>query len=148
MSHIIHDQTTNVLNNNSTFLPDTLTLKKASNTLSFILATSQEPYYRSFALNLFPAPHSDETVTREVLDCVASISVWFRSKERGTRVKDRAWLLYFHFSLDQNRESRSSVFLCSKTKRKAFLRRLGRSKSLAFSLTVIKWTLLLITLVP
>ena len=38
----------------------------------------------------------------EKLACVASVSVRFRSKERGTRVKDRAkngvsWLL-FHFS--------------------------------------------------
>ena len=51
--------------------------------------------------------------------CVASVSVRFRSKERGTRFKDRAknggsWLL-FHFSRGQNRESRSSVFLCSET---------------------------------
>ena len=67
--------------------------------------------------------------------CVASVSVRFRSKERGKRVKDRAkndaskratfifWLL-FHFSRGQNRESRSSVFLCSETKRKRLLRRL------------------------
>ena len=27
---------------------------------------------------------------RNALACVASVSVWFRSKERGTRVKDRA----------------------------------------------------------
>ena len=86
---------------------------------------------------------------RSRLACVASVSVRFRSKERGTRVKDRAengvseragrgptfifWLL-FHFSLGQNRESRSSVFLCSKTKRKRLLRRLAvdlhRSKPL------------------
>ena len=33
------------------------------------------------------------------------------------------WLL-FHFSRGQNRESRSSVFLCSETKRKRLLRRL------------------------
>ena len=55
-----------------TFVPDTLALKKASNTLSFILATSQEAYYRSFASNLFPPPHSDETVTREVLASLRS----------------------------------------------------------------------------
>ena len=67
--------------------------------------------------------------------CVASVSMRFRSKERGKRVKDRAkngaskratfifWLL-FHFSRGQNRESRSSVFLCSETKRKRLLRRL------------------------
>ena len=34
------------------------------------------------------------------------------------------WLL-FHFSRGQNRESRSSVFLCSETKRKRLLRRLS-----------------------
>ena len=34
-----------------------------------------------------------------------------------------SWLL-FYFSCDQNRESRSSVFLCSETKRKRLLRRL------------------------
>ena len=34
------------------------------------------------------------------------------------------WLL-FHFSRGQNRESRSSVFLCSETKRKRLLRRLN-----------------------
>ena len=59
---------------------------------------------------------------------VASVSVRFRSKERGTRAKDRAkndaskragreWLS-FHFPRGQNRKSRSSVFFCSKTKRK------------------------------
>ena len=36
------------------------------------------------------------------------------------------WLL-FHFSRGQNRESRSSVFLCSETKRKRLLRRLRNS---------------------
>ena len=35
------------------------------------------------------------------------------------------FLLSFHFSRGQNRESRSSVFLCSETKRKRLLRRLG-----------------------
>ena len=81
--------------------------------------------------------------------CVASVFVRFRSKERRTRVKDRAknsaseragrrrrrrkppppapsfifWLL-FHFSRGQNRETRSSVLLCSETKRKRLLRRL------------------------
>ena len=50
---------------------------------------------------------------------VASVSVCLRSKERGTR-------LSFHFSRGQNRKSRSSVFLCSETKRKRLLRRLTR----------------------
>ena len=86
------------------------------------------------------------------LACVASVSVWFRSKERGTRVKDRAkngvskragrvwgrkegnpfpspspsfiFWLSFHFSRGQNGKSRSSVVFCSETKRKRLLRRL------------------------
>ena len=85
-----------------------------------------------------------------MLACVASVSVRFRSKERGTRVKDRAkngaskragrgWgkvsllplpLLLFHFLAlvsflaRSNRKCRSSVFFCSETKRKRLLRRL------------------------
>ena len=88
------------------------------------------------------------------VDCVASVSVRFRSKERGKRVKDRAknglskragrgwgrkegnflpspsppptfiFWLLSHFSRGQNRKSRSSVFLYSETKRKRLLRRL------------------------
>ena len=70
--------------------------------------------------------------------CVTSASLRFRSKERGTRVKDRAKngaskragrggeeRLSFHFSRSQNRKSRSSFFFfCSETKRKRLLRRL------------------------
>ena len=92
-----------------------------------------------------------------LIACVASVSVRFRSKERGTIVKDcaknglskrvgRGWgrkegnaspppsppfifWLVFHFSRGLNRESCSSVFLCSETKRKRLLRRLQCSKS-------------------
>ena len=86
--------------------------------------------------------------------CVASVSVRFRSKERGKRVKERAknglskragrgwgrkegnflpspsppptfiFWLLSHFLRGQNRKSRSSVFLYSETKRKRLLRRL------------------------
>ena len=78
---------------------------------------------------------------RIFLACVASVSVRFRSKERGTRVWGRKegnflpfplpplsffWLL-FHFSRGQNLEYRSSVFLCSETKRKRLLCRLAFS---------------------
>ena len=86
--------------------------------------------------------------------CVASVSVRFRSKEQGTRVKDCAkngvskragegwgrkegnflpspppppsfiFWLSFHFSRGQNRKSHSSVFLYCETKRKRLLRRL------------------------
>ena len=41
--------------------------------------------------------------------------------------------LSFHFSCEQNRESRSSIFLYSKTKRKHLLRRLESHLTLAFS---------------
>ena len=89
------------------------------------------------------------------LACVASVSVRFRSKERGTRTKDRAkngaskragrggeerfpsfpspsfiFWLSFHFSRCQNRESPSLLFFCSETKRKRLLRRLLAHKPL------------------
>ena len=77
--------------------------------------------------------------------CVASVSVRFRSKERGTRVSQRPrekmaqvkeqggggqetplpsfiFCLSFHFSRGQNRKSPSSVLFCSETKRKRLLR--------------------------
>ena len=80
--------------------------------------------------------------------CVASVSVRFRSKERGTRVSQRPcekmaqvkerggggqetplpsfiFWLSFHFSGGQNRKSPSSVLFCSETKRKRLLRRLA-----------------------
>ena len=80
--------------------------------------------------------------------CVASVSVRFRSKERGTRVSQRPrekmaqvkeqggggeetplpsfiFCLSFHFSRGQNRKSSSSVLFCSDTKRKRLLRRLA-----------------------
>ena len=80
--------------------------------------------------------------------CVASVSVRFRSKERGTRVSQRPrekmaqvkeqggggeethlpsfiFYLSFHFSRGQNRKSPSSVLFCSETKRKRLLRRLA-----------------------
>ena len=85
------------------------------------------------------------------LACVESVSVRFRSKERETRVKDRAkngaskragrgwgrklrkhpppsrsfiFWLSFRFLRGQNRKFRSSVFLCSETKGKRLLLRL------------------------
>ena len=76
------------------------------------------------------------------LACVASVSVRFRGKERGTRVKDRAksgaskrasftFWLSFHFSRGQNRKSPSSVFLF---KRKRLLRRLSINRTSSHSL--------------
>ena len=72
----------------------------------------------------------------DLLTCVTSVSVRFRSKERGARVKDQArtcssktfFGFSFHFSRGQNQKSRSSVFLCSETKRKRLLRRLPTSQ--------------------
>ena len=66
------------------------------------------------------------------LACVVSVSVRFRSKERGTGVKDRAkkWDIFwfsFHFSHGQNWKSRFSSFLGLSlllVSRKRLLRRL------------------------
>ena len=54
-------------------------------------------------------------------------------KERGGGGEETFifWLL-FHFSRGPNRESRSSVFLCSETKRKRLLRRLALCRSQKF----------------
>lgn len=55
--------------------------------------------------------------------CRGAVSLRFRSKEQGMRVKDT-----FHFSRGQVKKNpvprRSSVFLCSETIRKRLLRRL------------------------
>ena len=48
----------------------------------------------------------------------------------------QVWLL-FHFSRGQNRESRSSVFLCSETKRKHLLRRLFLSRQLNSAMLIV-----------
>ena len=87
---------------------------------------------------------SKEENTKFTFDiaCVASVSVLFPSKDRSRFISRAAktenlvprsffapkqhgnvWLS-FHFSRGQNRESRSSVFLCSETARKRLLRRL------------------------
>ena len=79
------------------------------------------------------------------LACITGVSLLRLSGKEMAQVKERGgggeerkvlpsppppptfffWLL-FHFSRGQNRESRSSVFLCSKTKRKRLLRRLWK----------------------
>ena len=71
--------------------------------------------------------------------CVASVSVRFRRKERGTRVKDRAinganiFWLSFYFSSGQNRKSRPSRnFLVIR-----FMEEMLCSCSLCFSLPLI-----------
>ena len=58
------------------------------------------------------------------LACVASVSVRFRSKERGTRVKDRA----------KNGVSKRAGRGCSETKRKRLLRRLCIHEQALFSI--------------
>ena len=66
----------------------------------------------------------------QLVACVASVSVRFRSKERESQRPREKWPLTFffwllsNFSRGQNRKSRSSVFLYSETKRKRSLRRL------------------------
>ena len=85
---------------------------------------------------------------------IASVSVRFRSKERGTRDEDRAqngamgeavlkfpsfpsptpsfiFWLSFHFSRGQNRKSRSSVFLCFENYRKRMLRSLNPQRKIS-----------------
>ena len=78
-----------------------------------------------------------------ILACVASVSLRFalppppppreqrrRNESQGTaRKKAQVKGLLFYFSRGQNRESCSSVFLCSETKRKRLLRRLYWSRS-------------------
>ena len=69
--------------------------------------------------DLFLCPFYAEIRAQDSLACVASVPVRFRSQKRGSRVKNRAELsLSLQFSRGQNRKSRSSVFLCSETKRK------------------------------
>ena len=101
----------------------------------------------------FQAPAIISVKVGTHLACVTSVSVRFRNKERGKRVKHsaikggskragRGWgskevsflplpsfifWLSFHFSRGQNRKSRSSVSLCSETKQKRLLRRLERT---------------------
>ena len=98
--------------------------------------------------------------------CVASVSVRFRCKEWGTRVKDRAkngaskragrgwgrkvdffpspspppsflFWFSFHFSRGQNRKSLSTVIFCRETKRKRLLRRLPVPWHFVSRLTVL-----------
>ena len=95
------------------------------------------------------------TEAESAIACVASVSVRFRSKERGTRDKDgpkngargervgkkfhsfpspspsfNLWLS-FHFSRSQNRKSRSSVFLCFENYRKRMLRSLNPQRKIS-----------------
>ena len=64
-----------------------------------------------------------------VLACVVSVSVQFRSKERGTTVKDRvkkggSRSILRAAKTENPVPRRSLVFLCSQTTRKRLLRRL------------------------
>ena len=73
-----------------------------------------------------------------ILACAASVSVRFRSKGRGTRVKDRGK----NFSRGQNRKSHSSVFFCSETKRKRLLRRVVFISTIYWQLNVITYLII------
>ena len=84
---------------------------------------------------------------------VASVSLQFRSKERETRVSRGKWREKTNgegvgkkgkVSHDQNRKSRSSVFLCSKTKRNRLLRRLGGNISTGYFIVPLSLLLLLL----
>ena len=64
-----------------------------------------------------------------LIACVASVSVLFRGSKTARKMFPppsplSIFGLSFHFSRGYNRESRSSVFLCSETARKRLLRRL------------------------
>ena len=79
---------------------------------------------------LFLGPFYAEIRAYDSPACVASVPVRFRSKKRGSRVKNRAELsLSLQFSRGQNRKSRSSVFLCCETKRKTFATQANNSQS-------------------
>ena len=100
----------------------------------------QKPYPVLFSCRRksFPVKCEHRLIGSQIA-CVASVSLRFRNKERVTEVKDHAkngakmppplptsfiFWLSFHFSRGQNRESPSSVFLCSETERKRLIRRL------------------------
>ena len=59
----------------------------------------------------------------------ASVSVSFRSKERGTRVKGHSRCIFRAAKTENPVPRRSSVFLCSETTRKRLPRRLLRQKN-------------------
>ena len=71
---------------------------------------------------------------RRHIACVASVSVRFRNESQRPCEN---WLS-FHFSRGQNRKSRSSLFLSSKTKRKRWLRRLATHRVLCTVLFFVK----------
>ena len=84
----------------------------------------------------------------ETPDTQASVSVRFRSKERGTRVKDRAkngvskragrgWLL-FHFSCGQNRENACYAVLSRLLSREILLPLTMRAKIVALKAWVLE----------
>ena len=58
----------------------------------------------------------------------ASVSMRFRSKERGTRVKDDSRSIFCAAKTENPVPCRSSVFLCSETTRKRLPRRIVRRK--------------------
>ena len=67
---------------------------------------------------------------RNVVACVARVSVRFWSKERGTRVTDRENGSCF-ISRMAKAKTPFHFFLCSETKQKHLLRRLGMLEQIA-----------------
>ena len=102
-----------------------------------VLMSAQKSYpvWFSYRRKSFPVQCKHRLLGSQVA-WVASVSVRFRSNERGTEVNDQKWpprpppppsfifWLSFLFSRGQSRESPSSIFLCFETKRKRLLRRL------------------------
>ena len=93
---------------------------------------------KPFVFLTFSLPSASLDLKVPIPSLRASVSVRFRRKERGTRVKDRATemaqvkKLSFHFSRGQKRKSPSSVFLCTEMKRKRLLLKLAHSENALF----------------
>ena len=103
-----------------------------------LLFTSSSPYRKDqFAVLWFPTSYYciDPSLRSKRFPAVCPLPSPPREQRRrneslGTaRKKAQVKGLLFHFSRGQNRESCSSVFLCSETKRKRLLRRLYWSRS-------------------
>ena len=81
------------------------------------------PYFFNPRHSPTPTPTTSIHYPRPIA-CVASVFVRFRSKERGTRVKDRAKNGTNKLALISFLARPKPVFLCSETKWKRLLRRL------------------------
>ena len=75
---------------------------------------------------------ANQLLTRHSLHLAPRINGSLRSKRFRAVSEQRQREKWFHFSRGQNRESRSSVFLCSETARKRLLRRLNKWQRVFF----------------